>query len=68
MSLKFFHVFFISVVLVFLIGFGVWAVRRHGETHETALLVAGVGSFVLAGGLSLYGRWFLRKLKDVSYV
>lgn len=68
MSLKFFHLFFISVVMLFLIGFGVWATRRYMEQHETEMLATGVGSFVFAAALTVYGCWFLKKLKGVSYI
>jgi len=68
MSLKFFHLFFISVVMLFLIGFGVWATRRYMELRETEMLATGVGSFVFAAVLTVYGCWFLKKLKGVSYI
>ncbi len=68
MSLKFFHLFFISVVMLFLIGFGVWATRRYMEQHQLEMLATGVGSFVFAAGLTVYGCWFMKKLKGVSYI
>ena len=68
MSLKFFHLFFISVVMLFLIGFGVWATRRYTEQHDVDMLYTGLGSFVAAAVLTVYGCWFIRKLKGVSYI
>lgn len=68
MSLKFFHLFFISVVMLFLIGFGVWATRRYMEQHETDMLMTGIGAFAAAAVLTLYGCWFIKKLKGVSYI
>ena len=68
MSLKFFHVFFIGAVLVFLTGFGVWAMRRFAETQQADMRIAGIGSFVAVAVLGIYGVWFLKKLKGVSYI
>ena len=68
MSLKFFHVFFIGVVMVFLLGFGVWATRRYLEQRDMEMLATGVGAFVAAAVLTVYGCWFIKKLKGVSYV
>jgi len=55
MSLKTFHVFFISVCVLLCIGFGVWCVQQPGY------LAAGVGSFIVAVGLVCYEIVFLRK-------
>lgn len=68
MSLKFFHVFFIGAVVLFLTGFGVWATRRYMEVREMDMLLTGIGSFVAVLGLAIYGAWFMKKLKGVSYI
>jgi len=57
MSLKTFHVFFISVSVVLCIGFGVWCVKQPGY------LGLGIGSFVVAAALVAYEIVFLKKLK-----
>jgi hypothetical protein len=57
MSLKTFHIFFISVAVLLCLGFGVWCFRQTGYTG------LGVGSFVLAVALVVYEIIFLRKLK-----
>jgi hypothetical protein len=56
MSLKAFHVFFISVAVLLCLGFGVWCLR------QTGYLAMGIGSFVVAVGLVCYEIVFLRKL------
>ncbi len=68
MSLKAFHVVFVAMCVVFATGFGFWAVRNYGSSGEVASLVWGIGSFAGAVGLCIYGVWFLRKLKGVSYL
>jgi hypothetical protein len=57
MSLKTFHVFFISVSVVLCIGFGVWCVNQPNY------LPLGIGSFVVAAALVAYEIVFLKKLK-----
>ena len=68
MSLKAFHIVFVMVSTLLALGFGAWAVRDYRSAGETASLVIGVGSLIGAGVLVWYGRWFLRKLKGVSYL
>ena len=67
-SLKAFHVFFVSVsTLLFLwIGWGRAAV--YYDTGQTATLLQSIGSFAIAVGLMVYGRYVLRKLAGISYL
>ena len=68
MSLKAFHVFFVIVSTLCALGFGAWAVadwRRTGQGSELVLAVLG---FAAAVALVWYGFWFLRKLKNVSFL
>lgn len=69
MSLKAFHIFFIAVATVFLAGFGVWTLRRLVNLGGGGLDWA-LAFVALAGALALvvYGRAFLDKMKDVSYL
>jgi len=68
MSLKGFHVFFIAVCLLLSLGFGVWGLRDFRESGTASSLYLGLGSFAAAVILGIYGLWFLRKLKKISYV
>lgn len=68
MSLKAFHVVFIAASLLLTLGFGVWGVRHHAGTGNAASLYMGVGSFVAAAALAVYGVWFLRKLRNISFI
>ncbi len=67
-SLKGFHVFFIAISLILTLGFGVWEIRDYAEAGKRASLYLGAGSFAVALLLAVYGVWFLRKLRGVSYV
>lgn len=68
MSLKGFHVFFIAVCLVFLLGLGVWGIRDFQATGQRMNLYLGLGSLAATLVLGVYGVWFLRKLRHLSFV
>ncbi len=68
MSLKGFHVFFISVCLIFSVGLGIWALRAYRSTGQADSLYLGVGAFFCGAVLAVYGVWFLRKLRHLSFV
>ena len=68
MSLKAFHVFFVVVSTLLALGFGVWSVNEYARAGRGGTLAMGVASFVAAVALVVYGFWFLRKLKNVSYL
>jgi flagellar biogenesis protein FliO len=68
MSLKAFHVFFVVISTLLALGFGVWSVSEYSRTGQGGTLAMGVASFLAAVALVVYGFWFLRKLKNVSYL
>jgi len=69
MSLKALHVFLITVATLTLLGFSAWCFQQRGGPAgfpgDLAIAVAS-----LLGGLALvvYGIYFLKKLKNVSYL
>ena len=68
MSLKAFHIFFIVSAMVLGVCFGVWGIRDYGHSGNGVHLALGLASFPVTILLGWYGVWFLRKLKDVSYL
>ncbi len=68
MSLKAFHIFFITLSTLLAIGLGVWAVDDFGRSASRVHLALGVGSFIGSGVLVWYGVWFLRKLRHMSFL
>ena len=66
MSLKAFHVFFIVVSTLCSLMLGAWGVAEHSRSGNGSALLLGVGGFVAAAVLVVYGLWFLRKLRGVS--
>jgi len=69
MSLKAFHLFFISVTVALALGCGIWGLKEYWSAEGgTFDLVFGLGSLAAAVGLIIYERYFLRKLKKVNYL
>ena len=68
MSLKAFHLVFVTVSAILGLGFGAWAIADYRRSGSAGSLWSGVGSLVGTVALIVYGRWFLRKLKGVGYL
>jgi predicted DNA repair protein MutK len=68
MSLKSFHIFFISVATIFAFGFGVWLLIEHPIALEALNVFAALFSFTVGGALVLYAVRFLRKFKHLSFM
>jgi hypothetical protein len=69
MSLKAFHVIFISASSALAVGCGVWALKNYFSPDGRWFdLLIGLGSFAVGVGLILYERYFLKKLKNISYL
>lgn len=61
MSLKSFHLLFITLSTLLAIGFGIWELKGYIASSDAMRLAAGVGSFVIALALVVYGIRFMRK-------
>lgn len=68
MSLKSFHIIFVSVSILLTLGFGLWAVRDYQTAGDRTSLYMGIASFLVMVVLAVYGVWFLKKLKGFSYI
>ncbi len=69
MSLKAFHLIFITASCALAFGCGVWALKDYWSADGRPWdLVFGVGSLATGLGLIVYERFFLKKLKNVSYL
>lgn len=68
MSLKAFHVIFITAASALCFGFGIWMLRDYRADGGALNLWMGVGSLASAVVLLVYERYFLKKLKNVSYL
>ena len=69
MSLKAFHVIFITAASALAFGFGAWLLRAYRSPDGTTSdLVWAVASLVVGASLLVYEGFFLKKLKNVSYL
>jgi hypothetical protein len=68
MSLKAFHVLFIAISILLAFGFAAWSFRQFSLGGAWLDLVVGIISAVTGLGLIVYGRYFLKKLKHISYL
>ena len=68
MSLKAFHVFFVTIATLTAAGFSVWAVRQYQVTQSGADLLLAMLAIAGAVALPVYGVWFLKKMKHIGYV
>jgi membrane protein implicated in regulation of membrane protease activity len=69
MSLKAFHIVFITLSSGLALGCGVWLlVSGLSAAGMKKDVFFGVSSLLGAVALIFYGRYFLKKLKNVSYL
>lgn len=69
MSLKAIHIIFVIASSLLTVFFGLWSWRQYASPDGTSLHLAyALLSIVALGSLLAYGRYFLRKLKHISYL
>jgi len=68
MSLKAFHVIFVLASIAVSIFLGVWAFLSYRATGSRSDLAYVFTSAAAVVALLWYGRYFLRKLKHISYL
>ena len=69
MSLKAFHIIFITASSALAFGCGVWGLKDFFSAGGRLFhLFFAIGSFAVGAGLVGYGRYFLKKLKNISYL
>ncbi len=69
MSLKAFHLIFITAAVLLAFGFGAWLLKGYFSFGGGVLdLIFGAISIVFGIGLIVYERYFLKKTRNVSYL
>jgi len=67
-SLKAFHVFFVSVSILLFSWIGWGRASVYGDTGQATALLLSIASFGFAALLVVYGGYVLRKLRGISYL
>ncbi|MDQ3198014.1 MAG: hypothetical protein M3Q46_02300 [Verrucomicrobiota bacterium] len=68
MSLKGFHIIFITFSTLLAFGVGIWCLWVNQMTESSAYTVGAVVSFVAAVALIIYGCWFWQKMKRLRLI
>jgi len=68
MSLKAFHIVFISISILLAFGFAGWSFHYYSEVGQGIYLGSCIASALSGIGLIVYEVNFLRKFKNVSLI
>ena len=68
MSLKAFHLFFISVSVLLSLAVGGWGIQSYLTNSDGVGILVGLFFILLGIGLMFYEMSFIRKFKHVSYL
>jgi len=68
MSLKAFHIFFVAVSVLIAFGFSVWGFINFADARNWLDFLWGFVGLGMGVGLLFYGKFVLRKLKDLPYL
>jgi hypothetical protein len=68
MSLKAFHIVFVTVSTLVAFFFAAWLVHNYFETKAIGSLLGAIAAFLAGVGLIWYGKSVMRKLKNISYL
>ena len=68
MSLKGFHIVFITFSTLLALGAAVWCLRVNQAAGAPVYLAGAIAGFVVAAGLIIYGIWFYKKMKRLRII
>ena len=63
MSIKHFHIFFMSICILFFLGFGGWGFLHSNGGEDSSMLSLGILFTVLGVALIGYLSYFIKKIK-----
>ena len=64
MSLKGFHIVFITLSTLCAFGFAVWTLLSRNDANTGGVRVLGIVGAFTGIALSVYGVWFYRKIRN----
>ncbi len=68
MSLKAFHLVFVTVSTLVVFFFAGWLLNNYFVTKAVGNLLGAIAAAVVGVGLIWYGKSVMRKLKQISYL
>ena len=68
MTLKGFHILFITVSTLLALGVGGWCLWVNSIEGAPVFQKGAIGAFVAAAALMTYGVWFYRKMKRLRII
>lgn len=68
MSLKTIHIVLILTSIVLGFGFGAFELKRYDDLRQVSDLILGVGASLSGLVLLVYGFYFLKKTRHISYL
>lgn len=68
MSLKGFHILFITVSTLLALGVGTWCIWVDLVAGAPIYRTGAICSFIAALALMIYGVWFYRKMKQLRII
>ena len=68
MSLKAFHIVFVTASILLALLFGIWSLVSYFQGGTVADLLFGIGSLIVTVALVIYEKYALKKLKNISYL
>lgn len=69
MSLKAFHIVFVTASVLLALGVGAWCLSNYFSPEGARRdLYGAIASFAAAVLFVVYGRYFLKKVKNISYL
>lgn len=68
MSLKAVHLIFVNALSALAVGCAIWKFRDFAESRASGDFLMGAGAVIAALLVVVYGWYFLKKMKSVSYI
>jgi hypothetical protein len=68
MSLKGFHIVFITASTLLALGVGAWCLWINSVEGAPVFRIGAICSFIAAAVLLIYGLWFYRKMKRLRII
>ena len=66
MSLKSFHLIFITIVSLITVFFGYWCYNEWSLYNDAKYIILSILSIIFCIGLIFYSKWFLKEISRIN--